>query len=331
MTEYLSSEEIIEHIRRRPGMYFGSVGVRGVEQFVYELVSNVLDSYLMNQATFVNVNLDGATISVVDDGSGLPFDEPSDLDDVSLATQFLTHLHWTRSQDEHAPHVHMMALGIGLAPLNFASTQLKVRSWRSGVLWEQQFIRGVAQDSATIVEHGNGRGTRIDVIPDSEIFGQAKPRSDVIRRALFEVAHLFSGITIEFHKERFYVPKGLQTLGFMLLDPLSLRTNSETLPFHAALRYEDIFIEVALFGNKRSPTRTFSWVNGTRTPEHGSHVEGLFDVLKEISWKPALILIHVVMFEPEFAGPMRTKLDVPHIQKMIQNALREPLYQYRRT
>jgi DNA gyrase subunit B len=71
MSEYLSSEEEIKAIRRRPAMYFGSAGVRGTEQFVYELVANVLDSYLTNQATFANVNLDGVTISVVDDGPGL--------------------------------------------------------------------------------------------------------------------------------------------------------------------------------------------------------------------------------------------------------------------
>ncbi|MCL1476018.1 ATP-binding protein [Argonema antarcticum] len=330
MPEDLRNEEIIKHIRYRPAMYFGSVGTRGVEQFVYELVSNVLDTYLANQATFVNVKLDGTTISVVDDGPGLPFDKPSDLERISLATKFLTHVHQIRSQDEHAPHVHMTTLGLGIAPLNVASVQLTVQSWRSGVLWEQHFARGVPESSATVVEQGNGRGTRIEVIPDPEIFGQAKPRLGVIRRSLFEAAHLFSGLRIGFDEERFYAPTGLQMLGFMLLDSLSVSTNPNTLPFHVSLRYENVFIEAAIFGEKRSPTRTFSWVNGARTPDGGSHVKGLFQVLKEVGWKPALSLIHVVMFEPEFAGPMRTKLDVPHIGEVMKNALREPLHQYRR-
>ncbi|MBD2181139.1 hypothetical protein H6S82_02920 [Planktothrix sp. FACHB-1355] len=329
MPEDLRNEEIIKQIRYRPGMYFGSVGARGVEQFVYELVSNVLDFYLVDRATFVNIKLDGATISVVDDGPGLPFDEPSDLEGISLATKFLTHVHQIRSQDEHAPHVHMTTLGLGIAPLNVASVRLTVQSWRSGILWEQRFVRGVAQSSVTAVEQGNGRGTSIEIIPDPEIFGQAKPRLGVVRRALFEAAHLFSGLRIGFDEERFYAPTGLQMLGFMFLDPLSLSINPNTLPFHLTLRYQNVFIETAIFGEKRAPTRIFSWVNGARTPDGGSHVEGLFQVLKEVGWKPALTLIHVVMFEPELAGPMRTKLDVPHIGEVIQNALREPLHQYR--
>jgi DNA gyrase subunit B len=88
--ENLQNEEIIKQIRRLPAMYFGRLGDRAVEQFVYELVSNVIDSYLANQASFVKVELNGATISVMDDGQGLPFDKPSDLEGISLATKFLT-------------------------------------------------------------------------------------------------------------------------------------------------------------------------------------------------------------------------------------------------
>ncbi|GAC1483143.1 MAG: hypothetical protein NVS2B14_21540 [Chamaesiphon sp.] len=323
-SEYLSCEELIKAIRLRPGMYFGSIGPRGIEQFVYELVANVLDAYLANQATFVNVDIDEATISVVDDGLGLPFDEASEQEGVSLAIQFLTCIHYTRSQDEHAPHVHMISSGIGLAPLNAASAKLTVQSWRSAVLWEQRFIRGLSQGSATIVKQGNSRGTRIEVTPDPEIFGQTQPRLHIIRRALFETAHLFSGLKIGFQEERFHAPKGLQMLGFMLLDALSLNTGANTVPFHVTLEHENIFIEAAAFGDKRSRTYIVSWVNGARTPDSGSHVKGFLEALKEVRWHPVLCLIHVVMYEPKFAGPMRSKLDVPYIQKVIQDALHKP-------
>lgn len=328
LSEY---EKEVQAIRRRPSMYFGSIGTRGVEHFVYELVSNVLDAFLVNQATFVNVELNEAVISVTDDGLGLPFDEPSNENGVSLATKFLTRIHSTRSYDEHAPHVHMTRLGIGLAPLNAASSQLTVRSWRSGALWEQRFMRGFAVSSATIIEQGNGRGTTIEVIPDPELFGQAKPRLGVIRRALFETAHLYTGFKIGFNEERFHAPKGLQMLGFMLLDPLSLDNDPHTPPFHITLHYENVFIEAAAFGDGRSQRQIFSWVNGTRTPAHGSHVEGFSQALKEVSWNPSLKLIHVIMYDPRFAGPTRNKLDVPHIQKVIQDVLRESLRQYRST
>ncbi|MBH8566291.1 hypothetical protein I8748_29745 [Nostoc sp. CENA67] len=326
LSEY---EKEVQAIRRRPGMYFGSTGDRGVEQFVYELVANVIDAFLVNQATFVNVEINEAIISVTDDGLGLPFDEPSDENGVSLATKFLTRIHWTGSHDEHAPHVHIISLGVGLACLNAASLQLNVQSWRSGALWEQRFIRGFAQDAARIIEQGNGRGTSIEVIPDPQLFGEAKPRLGVIRRALFETAHLYSGFKIGFNGERFHASQGLQMLGFMLLDPLCLYNEPHTRPFHITLHYENVFIEAAAFGKGRSQTQTFSWVNGAGTPEHGSHVEGFSQALEEVGWNPSLKLIHVIMYDPQFAGPTRNKLDVPYIQKVIQDASGESLRKYR--
>jgi DNA gyrase subunit B len=71
-----------------------------------------------------------------------------------------------------------------------------------------------------------------------------------------------------------------------------------------------------------------SWVNGGRTYEGGSHVQGVSSVLEEVGLKPSLILIHVIMHNPDFAGPIKTKLNVPHIQEVIKNALRKPLLNY---
>ncbi|AFY45690.1 ATP-binding protein [Nostoc sp. PCC 7107] len=325
MTNNWSHIEESNAIIRRGGIYFGR-GVRGTEQFVYELVSNVLDAYLAHQATFVNVTLDGATISVVDDGPGLPFDEPSDIEGVSLATKFLTSIHRTRSYNEHVPHVHMARLGVGLAPINATSIQLTVQSWRSGMLWEQSFNKGIAQGSAKIIEQGNGRGTKIEVTPDPELFRQTQPRVGIIRRALFDTAHLFAGLRIGLNEERFYAPQGLKMLGYIFL---TRQTDANNEPFHVTLHHENILIEAAAFGDRFSPTQTFSWVNGARTPDDGSHVEGFSQALAEVNWKPALSLIHIVMYDPRFAGPTRDRLDVPHIKEVIQEALREPLSQYR--
>lgn len=335
-------EPTIAAVRLRPGLYFGSVGSTGVEQFVYELVSNVLDSYLAGRATFVNVKLAGAKISVMDDGEGLPFDEPSEIEGVSIATKLFTHVHFTNSQDGHAPHVHLTTAGIGLAPLNAASTNFTVRSWRNGAQWEQHFDRGIARGDATIIDRNDlSRGTRIELTPDPEIFGQSQPRAEVLRRHLFETAHLFSGLKVGFNEERFHAPKGLEMLGFMLLDPLdplypSLDPNIENpnvQPFHIRLRAENVFVEVAVFSEnpwqQDSSSRVFSWVNGSRTPEHGSHVEGLRQALQIANLKSALSLIQIVMYDPQFAGPVRYKLEVREIERVVRDALQEPLRQYR--
>ncbi|MEM9156716.1 MAG: ATP-binding protein [Cyanobacteria bacterium P01_F01_bin.33] len=304
-----------------------------MEQFVYELVSNVLDLYLVSQATRVEVKLDGSNISVIDDGPGLPFDEPSELEDISLATKFFTHPHQTRSRDNHAPHVHMdsMLTGVGLAILNIASAQMTVQSWRSGSLWKQHFAKGISLSPAIAIERGSGRGTQIDLTLDSEIFGDFRPRHDVLRKTLFEASHLFSGLKIGFNEEVFCCLGGLKALGLMmngLLWPFPLFSIGHA-PFHVSLCLDKISLEVAMFGNSETSSHVFSWANGARTPERGSHVSGLFQVLRAVRWTPALCLMHVVMHEPEFAGPMCTKLHAPHIRQIIYDALFDPIREYK--
>jgi DNA gyrase subunit B len=319
----------IKGVRKRLGMYFSSTDAGGMELFVYELVANVLDAYLAGTATFVSVDLDENTIAVVDDGQGLPFDLPSDIEGISLATKSLTTLHFTSSADGHAPHVHVQyATGMGLAVLNAASSTMKIQSWRDGVRWEQRFCQGIALDVPTIVEYGNNRGTRIEITPDPEIFKGAKLRPRIIRWHLFETAHLVKGIEIRFGRERFYAPEGLvELLPFIDTDRSSLAASR--LPFHQTLKVERVSIDAVASGQIASnKPKIYSWVNGGMSESGGSHVEGFLAALDELEWNPAVVLIHVVMFDPEFAGPTKAKLDVQSIAELVRSTLIEPLQQY---
>jgi DNA gyrase subunit B len=338
----LDYPEIIELVRYRPGLYFGSTDAPGIEHLIYELVSNVLDLYLVSRATFVKVTLNGNRIIVADDGPGFAFDEPSDIPGISLATKSLTHVHWTGSEDNHAPHVHMTNWGLGIAPIGYVTAQFNIQSWRKGALWEQRFVRGIAQDIPKIIRQGNDslsetRGTTIELIPDPEIFGESRARPNVVRKALFETAHLTAGLKIGFQEEQFHAPTGLEMLGLLLLDPVCPSMyNENPTPFHLKLRHENIAIEAAVLGrkksypnsSKKSSTRQLSWVNGANTPQHGSHINGLKQALQEIGWNPELMLVHVVMFDPVFAGPVKSQLDVPHIQEIVKGTLLEPLRQH---
>ncbi|MEO0854520.1 MAG: hypothetical protein AAFY15_13610, partial [Cyanobacteria bacterium J06648_11] len=87
--------------------------------------------------------------------------------------------------------------------------------------------------------------------------------------------------------------------------------------------------EVALFGSLETESHIYSWANGARTWERGSHVSGLFQALRAVRWKPELCLLHIVMHEPEFAGPTLTKLNVPHIRQIIYDALLDPIRDYK--
>jgi DNA gyrase subunit B len=328
-TQQIQVISSVEGVRKRPGMYFGSTDVRGMELFVYELVANAIDAYLAGMATFVSVDLDENRIIVVDDGQGLPFDVPSDINGISLATKSLTTLHFTGTEDGHIPHVHVhYASGMGLAVLNAASSTMKIQSWRDGVRWEQNFCQGIALDIPSIVEYGDRCGTRIEITPDPEIFKGAKLRSSMIRWHLFETAHLVKGIEIRFGRERFYAPEGLvQLLPFIDIDRSSLTANR--LPFHKTLKVDRVLIDAVASGQLLSnKPKIYSWVNGGISELSGSHVDGFLAALDELAWNPAVVLIHVVMFDPAYAGPTKAKLDVPSIAELVRSTLIKPLQDY---
>lgn len=319
-------EKIRENIYIRPGMFFGKTDERGVEQFIYELVANGIDRFVVGKATFIKVQLEGNTITVSDDGDGLPFDEQTGRKR-SLATQFLTEVHFTPSGDAHNPHIHLVGLGLGAACLNIASSFFEVESWRNGSLWRQTFVKGRPRQEATIIKKGTGKGTTIRLTPHFDIFGNCQPRTAVVRKVLFEVAHLFAGLKVHFQEECFFAPEGLKMLGSILIDrAVAYEVDRE--PFYAKLKYEDIEIEAAAFDDNSTQEKILSWVNGVRTVDLGSHVAGFQAALHSINWNPQIIFIHVIMHNPCYAAPIKTKLDVPEVEKKIKQALKEPLQEY---
>ncbi|NJM46074.1 MAG: hypothetical protein HC860_07750 [Alkalinema sp. RU_4_3] len=153
------------------------------------------------------------------------------------------------------------------------------------------------------------------------------------------MAHVFGGLKVGFQEERFYAPQGLYSLARIYEKTIevffSRRYNS---PFHVKLKHDDIEIEVVVIGDLDKDYKTsklpmrqyiFSWVNGTKTIEHGTHVRGLQNALKAANWNPEMILIHVIMHDPIFAGPTGTKLDVPHVTKVVRTALKDLLCTHR--
>jgi DNA gyrase subunit B len=319
----------MDSVRKRPGMYFGTTDAAAIEHFIYELVSNSLDCYLAGMATFVSVEIEEDLITVIDDGPGLPFDLPSDTQGVSLATQLLTTLHHTGSSDGHAPHVHLRYIhGVGLAVLNAASSHLKIQTWRDGVRWEQRFSAGLSLGEPTIIERGKKRGTKIEVIPDRSLFLTIRPRTDTVRQYLFEAAHLVRGSKISYHQEQFHAPQGLvQLIPSLQLDPYD---HPYPQPFQLTIESDRVLIDVVADGKSTllNQPKIYSWVNGGISPAGGSHVQGFLKALDLVNWQPVLVMIHVMMFDPEFAGPTKSQLCVPRISEIVFSALQEPLKRY---
>jgi DNA gyrase subunit B len=304
-------------------MYFGCNTERGVVYAVNELVSNGIDQFLHGNATHVALNIDGDTIHYQDDGPGLPYDVPGP-DTVSLAEQYLTCHHTTATADGHAPHVHILGHGLGLVCVNAASEQFNVKTWRSGRLWEQDFAQGIPIAPPRIVKRGKGKGTQITFCLDSAVFKVKVPCPQTMRRLIFEAAHLFPGIMLSLGREVFHAPNGLSDLAGLYLEDSLFQSQT---PFGLRVRSDDVDVHVGIVGESTNP-HFRSWANGSCTAR-GTHVDGLRDALRAVNWSPAIAMIHVVMHEPEFAGPTKCILATPHVHKIVSECVEPALRRWR--
>ncbi|MEL7313158.1 MAG: hypothetical protein AAFN07_16695 [Pseudomonadota bacterium] len=315
-----------EAVRKRPGMYFGECDSRGVEQIVLDLVANGLDLFLTGKASKLDVLIDDNEITVIDDGPGLPLGgDDGDTPDILLK------YHDRPSHDGHAPRVHLVLHGTGLAPINAGSSVFEISTWRDNELWRMKFSCGDVTEPKHLVTTGHGNGTTIRLKADPEIFGSARARSGVVRNRLFESAHLFPGFRLGLNGEIFCSDNGLKDLLYSYLQEDAweqLGDLVEPFYFHDIVDRVDIQVAVAGVARDTSDVQRHSWVNGVRSPLHGSHVAGLETVLASLPWIPKALLIHVITHEPRFAASTKDQLSAEPVQKAVESALKEPLTDY---
>jgi len=328
-TEHLHG---VQGIRKRPAMYIGGTDSAGMTHVVGEAISNCVDQFLMGFASTIRVEIgdDGRSVSVFDDGAGLPFDVSATDSDIPLATQYLTDIHATPTADNHVPHVHFLhsrgIRGVGIVSLNAVCEKFVCRSWRNGCQWTQTFSCGVEDAPAEVTAQGDGRGTELRFTLDAEIFGDAGVDGTWLRNSLIDRVHLFDGLCIELNGERLFAERGLATLAESM--SANLQRNSAAWgnrpAFHMNETYDDMIIHAAAFGI--SDTTTWrAWANSLLMPQGGTHQTAFSDAMGEFSWTPTVGLIHVMMKDPEFTGSSIQRLNVPKFQKMIETRIREKL------
>lgn len=311
--------EFADVARAKSGMFLGGVGSWAIEQIVNELVANSIDQFLQNQATTIKLSVIENRIVVEDDGPGLPYDQPSPKGYSSLVTERFFGHHDTPSVDGHAPHIHLGVHGAGLSCTHVYCSKVKIQSWRNGALWQQQFSNGDIYEQQNL-RTGDQRGTRIELEVDSELLGSQHARMGVIRKRLFDAVHLFPGLQVEFNGERFHAPNGLLDLAYFYLQERgdNDRGYLSSNPVYLHQRVRDFEISVALVG--RGGRREFfgSWVNGSKTPDNGSHVNGIRAALKKTDSNTQIALVHVLMHDPRFAGPTKDQLMFPQVARAVR-------------
>ncbi|WP_405891432.1 ATP-binding protein [Streptomyces sp. NBC_00133] len=274
-----------EAIRKRPGMYVGSTGERGLHQLVFEVAGLAVNEVLAGRASSVDVTLtpDGG-VRVADDGPGVPVEAAGDTGGPSLEA-LLTRPH--AGAGLGGRHAAAMSLfGMGPCVTNALSSHLTAEVGREGVRWVQEYKRGVALTPPTAVGPATGSGTTITYWPDTDIFGTAKCSFAVLAERFRELAFLNQGLSISLTDERppggsrpsrFRFPGG--TRDFVAF--LDARAGAPVHPDVIAFEREDPqmagTVEVALRWRGSREKRVRSFANSVLTPDGGTHTMGFHD------------------------------------------------------
>ncbi len=296
--------------RERPGLYFGGTDGSAAQYAALEIIANSVDQVLQGHARHVRVRHDEWSLEVEDDGEGYPLDsEQGEL--------YLTQFHNSPTVDEHAPHVHLVTQGVGLAPVNAVCSYYQVEAVRKGCGYQASFQCGelVSKNHADL---DFARGTRVRLSLDRTIW-QGGFQSGPLRRQLFDFVHLIPGLVLTLNDERFHAPRGLLDLAEFATDWPGDRS------FGFQGQNDFLMLQVAARGESSRRMHIDSWVNGARTEEHGSHVAGTLEAFQEIGWRPARLLVHVILREPQYAGPVRRRLHVPKALRQVRELLRREL------
>jgi len=347
----------LEAVRRRPGMYIGSTGSRGLHHLVYEVVDNAVDEALAGYCTRIDVVIHADdSITVSDNGRGIPVDmHPTERrPGVEVA---MTMLHAGGKFDKNAYKVSGGLHGVGVSVVNALSEWLEVEvRWRDGHVYRQRYSRGQKLTELERVGKAKGTGTRVSFKPDPQIFTERNYHYETLSNRLRELAFLNRGLLITLTDEREeggprreeYLYKGgiIEFVDY-------LRGNRKPLhpkPIYIAASREEAEIELAFQYDEGYNENTFTFVNNINTHEGGTHLTGfkaaLTRTLNEYARKNNLLkkeldslsgddvregltaVLSVKVREPQFEGQTKTKLGNSEVRGAVEQVVNEKLSTY---
>ncbi|MGY6521156.1 MAG: DNA topoisomerase (ATP-hydrolyzing) subunit B [Mongoliitalea sp.] len=348
--------EGLEAVRKRPAMYIGDVGIKGLHHLIWEVVDNSIDEALAGHCDtiYVTVNEDNS-ITVEDNGRGIPTDmHPKEKK--SALEVVMTVLHAGGKFDKDTYKVSGGLHGVGVSCVNALSTHLKATVHRNGKVFEQEYSIGVPQYPVREIGTTDKRGTIIQFKPDLSIFTTGEYKYETIATRLRELAFLNAGIHIHlkdlrekeddgsFRSDDFFSEGGLQEF-VQYLD--STREKIIELPIYIDTEKNGVPVQVALSYNNSYSENVVSYVNNINTHEGGTHVSGfrmaLTRTLKSYADKSGMLdklkidiagddfregltaVISVKVAEPQFEGQTKTKLGNSDVQTAVNAAVSETL------
>ena len=351
--------EGLEAVRKRPAMYIGDVGIKGLHHMIWEVVDNSIDEALAGYCDEISVTIEkDNAITVQDNGRGIPTGiHPKEKK--SALEVVMTVLHAGGKFDKDTYKVSGGLHGVGVSCVNALSVALRVTVHRDGKVFEQEYSRGIPQYAVKETGTAEDTGTRVHFKPDDQIFTVLEYQYEKVASRLRELSYLNAGITINlqdkrekddegnFLRETFYSEGGLtefvgyldQTREKLIETPIYMEGEKSGVPVQVAMSYNTSYSE-----------NVVSYVNNINTIEGGTHVSGfrraLTRTLKSYADKSGQLekakveisgedfregltaVISVKVAEPQFEGQTKTKLGNSEVMGSVDNAVSETLHHY---
>jgi DNA gyrase subunit B len=351
--------EGLEAVRKRPAMYIGDIGVKGLHHLVWEVVDNSIDEALAGHCDTIHVTIHkDNSISVLDNGRGIPTDiHPKE--GRSALEVVMTVLHAGGKFDKDSYKVSGGLHGVGVSCVNALSKYLKVNVYRDGKVFEQEYSYGNPLYPVREIGTSDMRGTRVHFLPDDSIFTTKVYKYETIATRLRELSFLNAGIRIfltderevnedgSFLSEEFYSEQGLVefiqyiegTRQQLIPRPIYMESDKGGIPVQVVLTYNTDYAE-----------NIFSYVNNINTYEGGTHVAGfrraLTRTMKSYAERNGLLekakvevtgddfreglsaIISVKVAEPQFEGQTKTKLGNSEVAGAVDTIVGEMINRY---
>ena len=344
--------EGLEAVRKRPGMYIGSTGPRGLHHLVYEIVDNSIDEALQGYCDRIYVSLnDDGSVTVKDDGRGIPVEIHPKTGKSTLET-VLTVLHAGGKFGGGGYKVSGGLHGVGISVVNALSKWLVADVYRNGKIYRQSYEKGMTTSELEIVGESNHTGTIINFMPDETIFDEIEFKYETLEHRLRELAFLNKGVKIVFEdkrhdserKKEFHYNGGLVEFVKFL--------NKTKTPIHEEIvhidkKIGDSVVEIAMQYTDGYTENIYSFANNIDTHEGGTHLAGfkaaLTKVVNDYAKRNKLIkenegnltgediregltaVISVKLPEPQFEGQTKTKLGNTYMRSNVDSVTVEEL------
>ncbi len=347
--------EGLEAVRKRPGMYIGSTGPRGLHHLVFEIVDNSIDEAIAGFCDQINVVIHpDNSVSEFDNGRGIPVDIHPLMGKPALEV-IMTTLHSGGKFGGSGYNISGGLHGVGLSVVSALSRRLDITVKRDGEIYQQSYEKGVPTGELQRCGRTKETGTCIRFFPDEEIFEEIVFEQEIITQRLRELAFLNHNLRIIFRDER---EEEIQEQEFFYSGGLRdfvryVNRNKDVIndpPLYFETRKEDVIVRVAMQYNTGYSENIYSFANNIRTQEGGTHEigfkNGLTRVINEYAKKNNILkeneanlsgediregmvgIVSVLVKDPQFEGQTKTKLGNTYIRGIVEGAVYENVEDY---